>query len=339
MKIKINGKYYSFFDEVLINERLDSVASVFSFKGRFNPNNQTHKEIFKPLSFHKIEIYDDNDDLKLTGVSVNSSLGSSSTRELQNVSGYSLPGILEDCSIPFKIYPLEKNNVSLDDIVKNILPEFGLEYVVDSSVQNDMKLQYEKTTANPSDSVKDFLSKLAAQRNIVISHTVDGRLLFFKPNINAKPKLFLTSSNTLRMSMTVSGQMLHSKITVIRQPSKDNPGLSPVDTITNPMLSGSRNIVKVLTSGTETETKKAADNVLADELKNISFTVEMNKIYDDLNCGDIVEVQNPEVYLYNRAKLMVSEISKTINNSSNQMTLKLVMPETFTGAVPKNIFE
>lgn len=337
MKIKIDGEFYSFFDKVIINEKLDSVASIFSFDARFNQNNPAHKKIFRPLSYNSVQIYDDNNVLRVNGTLVTTALGSNSQRDLQNVSGYSKAGILEDCSIPISSYPLERINVSLTDIATRLLAPFGISFTVEKSAQRSMKEIYAKTTAEPTDTVKDFLSKLASQKNIVLGHTAEGNLIFFKPDIHAKAKAFLTEENTITMSLGVNGQAMHSNISVIRQPSKDNTSLSAVDTITNPMVLSKRSIVKTLSSGTETDTKHAADNVLADELKNISIDVELKK-YINVRCGDIVDVHNHEIFLFQRTRLMVSELTISQSKSEQSMSLKLVLPETFTGQTPKNIF-
>ena len=53
MKIKINGKFVENYNELSITRSLDSIASTFSFKIRFNPENDDHKELFKPLQYHK----------------------------------------------------------------------------------------------------------------------------------------------------------------------------------------------------------------------------------------------------------------------------------------------
>ena len=339
MKIKINGSYYSFFDEVVINEKFDSVASSFSLKARYNPNNESHRQIFKPLAFNKVEIYDDENVLRLTGFTVNTSLRSSSIRELQILSGYSKAGILEDCTIPYILYPLEKNNVSLSDIVSKILPYFKLSFETDATAKKDMELQYAKTVAEPSESVKSYLSKLASQRNIILSHKSNGDLLFFKPDVNSKPKYYFTKENALDMGFDVSGQGIHSDITVLRQPSDENPSLSPVDSVKNPLVLFDRSVVKTLSSGTETDTKKAADNLMAEELKNIKFTVLLKGKFNDLFCGDIVEVMNNEIFLYERTRLIVSEITRNESSKGDTVSLVLFLPETYTGDKPKIKFQ
>lgn len=337
MKIKINNKFYDFFDEVAIDLSLDAIASTFSFKAKFDTNNIQHQLLFQPLTYSKVEIFNDFDNLIFTGLVVNTQLQSSATPSIAAISGYSIPGVLEDSTIPYSGYPLEKNNVSLNDVVRGVLSDFNIDFVVDQSVSNEMDLNYKKTVANPSETVKSYISKLASQRNIVLSHTNKGELLFFKPNAKAKPKLFLNKENTTSMSLSVNGQGIHSEISVIRQPSKGNNNLNPVDEVVNPMVFKYKPMVKTLSSGTDTETKNAANNILADELKNISFSVNLNRI-EDLNPGDIVEVQNDEIFLFKRTKLMVSKVSIKENTNSKSMSISLLMPETFTGDKPNNIF-
>lgn len=337
MKLKINGRFFNFFSDITVNYKLDSVASTFSFSGRFDPDNSEHREIFRPLAYHKVEIFSDDDELLLTGNLVNTDLGSDSKRELQNLSGYSKAGILEDCTIRPSAYPLEKLNVNLEDLTQNLLSEFDIDFVVDDSVLNEMRIEYKKTVAQPTETIKSFISKLAAQRNIILSHNEKGDLVFFKPDLTAEPVLFLTPENTITMGLKVNGQQIHRNISVIRQPSKDNNSLSPVDTVENILVGADRSITKVLSSGSETETKKAADNALAAQLKSIDFTVFLNRI-EDVKVGDIIEVQNPEIHLYDRTKLVISSIVVKETKTSNEMTLKLVLPETFSGEPPKNIF-
>ena len=244
MKVKINGAIYSFFTDIEISYNLDSMASVFSFKSRFNPDNKLHREVFQPLAFHKVEIFSNDDVLLLTGVLVNTSLSSSSARSLQTLQGYSKAGILEDCTIPVNSYPLEKTKVSLSDLASSLLKDFNIGFSIDASAKNEMNSVYEKTVAQPAETVKAFLSKLAAQRNIIISHDSRGDLVFFKLDTKRKPIMLLDERNTLKMALNVSGQAFHSEISVIRQPSKDNTSLNPVDTVINSMVKIKRSVTK-----------------------------------------------------------------------------------------------
>lgn len=337
MKIKINNKVFYFFNNFAVNMTLDSVASTFAFVAKFNPENESHKLLFKPLAYPKIEVFTDEDILLLTGTIINYDFNSNDTPELVKLSGYSKGGILEDCNIPVESYPLESNNRSLKDICERLLSPFGLNLVIDSSVTNEANLIYEKSVAEPTETVKNYISKLASQRNILVSHNNKGDIVFSKLSSNKTPLISLNVENTTNMTLSVKGQNLHSQISVIRQPSTKNKNLSPVDTISNKTVSLYRPKVKTLSSGTDTDTSRAADNELSAELKNIDFKVTIPR-YEKLFPGDLVEVQNKEIYLYKRTKFIIKSVAINENEKKTSMTLDLALPASFTSDKPQNIF-
>ena len=337
MKIKINGTYIKFFDEVRIVLNLDSVASTFSFIGRYNPENPLHRKVFKPLSFSKVEVFNDDDKLILTGTIINHDFNSEARPELWSLSGYSTAGVLEDVNIPYNLYPLESLQRNLKDITERLIAPFGIKLFIDPSVSKDAGAVFEKSVATPAESIKNYLSKIASQRNIVMSHNAKGDLVFFRPNTNGAPKARFNQQNTLKMSLSVKGQGLHSQISVLRQPSDEASNISPVDTVNNPLIHINRPSVQLLSSGSDTATKSAADNELASELKNIQFSVELNR-FENLTPGDIVEVQNEEIFLFEYTRLMVSAVAMSETTEGSGMILSLVLPESFTGNQPKNIF-
>jgi prophage tail gpP-like protein len=338
MKVKINGKYSLFFNDIALNRKFDSIASTFSISVRFNPDNDFHKNLVKPLSFHTIEIYNDNSVLIFTGTILSQSFTSDKNINLVALGGYSKPGVLEDCTLPFKNYPLENNNKNLIDIAEDLCSVYSIKTIFDDNAISESSRVYSKSVAEPTESIKSYLNKLTSQRNIVLGHTADGKVRFSKPDFKSKPVFLFNKENTLSMSCSINGQGMHDVIGVIRQPSVSNAGVQTYDVATNPLFFQFRNTVKVLSNGEDTDTSKAADNELASELKNISVSISINELVE-LNPGDIVEVQNKEVYLYNKNRFVVSEINYTISNGKRQSNLKLVLPETFTSEQPKNIFD
>ena len=338
MKIKIDGQFFNAFTEARVSFILGSVASEFSFSARFNPDNLFHRKVFKPLSYLPVEIYSNKNVLLLTGTIINVDLGSDSFRKLQVISGYSKSGVLEDCSIPLESYPLERINVSLTELARSLIKSFDLTFSASSNIAREMSQVYLKTVASPSETVKTFLSKLASQRNIILGHTAQGNLNFFKLDTKKSSKFFFNQENTLSMSLSANGQSFFSKISVIRQPSSSK-NVSLVDTVSNPLVgSKTRTLVKVLSSGTETDTKKAADSILASQLQNLSITAKFERIIDAIP-GDIVEIENPELHIYTRTKFVVSRHIISEKEASENSEVTLVLPESFTGETPKNIFE
>ena len=337
MKIKIDGYEYTDFNDITVNLSLDSIASTFSFVARYNNRNNEHRKLFRPLSFHTVEIFDDNENLMLTGTILSHSFSSTSSPNLVRLSGYSTPGILEDCTIPLNNYPLESLNRSLKEITEKLISPYNLILKIDSSVKNEVDTIYEKSVASPTESVKDYLSKLAAQRNVIISHNAQGNLVFFRPNVSSTPKHFFNEESDISMNMSINGQQLHSEISVIRQPSNDDSQVSLSDSALNRNVLLFRPKVNVLSSGKSVDTKKAAENKLAEELKSISLNVSTSGFLDLLP-GDIVEVQNREIFLSQKVKFMVSSIVVKENEKGVNSSLNLVLPETFSGEIPEIIF-
>jgi prophage tail gpP-like protein len=337
MIIKINGRNVDFFTGVSIQLKLDSIASVFQFKARFNPENDDHKEIFKPLQYYKVEIFNNDKILIFTGTILNTAFESNSGTNLVSISGYSLSGILEDCTIPVSQYPLQSDNLNLKDIANRLCGLFDIGLVIDSSVTNEVNRPYKKTTASPTDTIKGYLAKLTSQRNILLSHDAKGRVVMFKPNSEQKPKYFFNKENTLSMSSSFNGQSLHSEINVVRQPSGENAGVSTVDKVVNPLIEKYRPTTKVLSSGEDTDTKKAADNELAAELEAIQLKLELNYLLEDIMPGDIVNVHNHEIYSFAYSRYMVKDVSYSYDEKSDKTSLSLVLPETYTGDIPKPI--
>lgn len=338
MRIKIAGRDISFIDEGTISLSLDSIASTFSFKTRFNPENDDHKFLFKPLQYHKVEIFNSKDKLIFTGTILNHSFVSDNKVNLISLSGYSLSGILEDVCIPVSAYPLESLNRSINDIAQRLCGLFGIGLIIDLSAANECGQIFETTAASPTDTVKGYISKLTSQKNVVLSHDARGNVVIFKPNDQAHPNYFFNKDNSLGMTSSYNGQALHSVISCVRQPSDENEGVSTEDSITNPLIPKYRPTTKVLSSGEDTDTSKAADNELASELKAISRTVKLLGLFDDIAPGDIVNIHSHETFSFAYSRYMVSKVNLSFNTREDITVLDLVLPETFTGKTPKDIF-
>tara|TARA_R110000824_G_scaffold34903_6_gene110149 strand:- start:816 stop:1838 length:1023 start_codon:yes stop_codon:yes gene_type:complete len=339
MKIKINNKFFNHFSDLKVNFNLDTFGSTFSFKARFNPDNLEHQKIFRPLSYNEIQIFSNDNNLLLTGTIVNNSFSSSQNPELVSLSGYSKSGILQDVSIPLSVYPLEKNNQSLSQISSQMIKPFNIGQIIDPSAANELSFNYEKVVANVSDTVAGFLSKLAAQRNVIIGHTTKGDLYYFKAFTNSKSVRAYTTKNVLSSSIRIDGQGFHRSISVLRQPSDTNDGASTVDSITNTIVLSDRKVIKTLSSGEDTDTSKAANNVLAAELKSLQVSIELPRIDYDLKCGQIVNFQNRELFIYKSQRFVVNTITYNEDSGSDTMSISLLLPEAFSGENPKNIFE
>lgn len=338
MRLKIDGDYYNYFSGLSVNLKLDSIASLFTFNVRFNPNNKTHQKLFKPLSYKVVQLYNDSGEVIFTGTILVHKFNSDENPELLSLSGYSTPGILEDVTVPVANYPLESINRSLKDVATRLLGLFNIKLIIDKSAATVANVVYKKSVASPTDSIKAYLSKLTSQRNLVLSHTAKGEIIIYKPE-TAQPVYFFNSGNCTKMVFDVNGQMMHSKISVIRQPSEDNSGVATADTISNPLIPLFRPKTKILSSGEDTDVKNAADNELANELKAINLSITLNRIEETILPGTVVEVLNPEIFIFKKTKFMVIDVIYKGDPNSETSDIKLVLPETFTSKVPSKIFD
>lgn len=343
MKVKVNGSYFLYFNEFAMTSHLDAVASSFTMHGYFDPTNPAHKALYKPLTYPMVQFYHDDDTLFFTGKLVNIDFTSDSAPQLVSLSGYSLGGVLEDCTIPYEAYPLQSDNRSLKEIAQRLLGYFDLSLIVYDNVAAVCDKVYKKSVASPSGSVKEYLSKLAAQRNVIISHDVNGNIIMFRPDIQAKPIGWFDPTNiTGRSTLKVNGQQMHSSVGSIRQPGKKDvtkpTNVNPFDVIDNNLVKAYRPYVHILTSGTETDTDDGAKNAFAAELKNIQVEF-MLEHWENINPGDIIMFSNPDLYITQKARMMVLNTTKSESSTARTMAITAVLPETFTGDQPIDIFQ
>lgn len=364
MEVVINGKSIAYFNSGTITLKLDSIASTFEFSAYFKPQELEFQELYKPLQYLPVEIYNKNKKLIFTGTILNHRFTSNKGREVVIISGYSKSGILEDVTIPpSENYSLENNNKSLKDIATQLCGIFGINVVVSDqaksiseanvkpttqttrarsdfdSIKAKANVVFGRTSASPTESIRDYLAKLASQKNIILSHNEKGEVLLFQPDYNQLPRYFFTKGNTISMTADYNGQALHSDIYIVRQPSDENQGVSTFDRAKNTLVGKYRPTTKIMSSGEDSQIKDAAKNELAAELKAIQLTLELQGLFDELYPGEIVNVHNHHIYCYAYNRFMVDTITMKFDTKSETTSLNLVVPETFTGGeLIRNIF-
>jgi prophage tail gpP-like protein len=334
------------FDKFNVNLRYDSVASTFAFNGYFDPDYIEHKELYCVSHYHMATL-EHNGELLLTGTILAENFNSSSIRQPVSVAGYSLPGVLEDCQIqPSPSDYLQFNGLTLKQIATKLAAPFGLTVQVDPSVAGKMNDVFDVTKATPSESIKNFLSELASQKNIIISHNEKGNLLFTRAKTNKTPILNYGGDGIPcpEMSLSFDGQAMHSHITVIKQQStksngNSNAGQSQVKNPYVPYVFRPRVILQ--NSGDDIDTELAAKNALSAELKNIKLVFTTDRWEIDgkiIKPNNLITVINPEVYLYKRTTWFIDQIEFKGDNKSTTATLTCVLPEVYSGETPKYIF-
>lgn len=347
MQLKINHRLgivdVKYFNEVDVNLRYDSVASTFSFKFDFNPKNQQEAEALCVSHFHEADIIHNGETL-ITGFILSNVLVREAVKELVQIGGYSKPGVFEDCQIPPDLYPLQVDGLTLKQVAEKIAARFRIKVVVDPLVTSEMQKVIEKVTAQPTQTIKDFLTEMAIQRKIVISHDEHGNLLFTKAKTKQAP-LFHIEDGAIdtKISMSFNGQPIHSHITVIKQSDIDG-GNAGQETVKNPYCPVAyvyRPKVITQTSGDDINTGDAVKQALAAELKNIVLTIEIDRW--DINGkiirpNNIVTVKSPENFIYQKTNWFIESVQYKGNHERQTAILTCVLPEVYNLETPKNVF-
>lgn len=345
MNVKINHRLgvedIKFFNEFELTLKYDAVGSTFGFSAYFDPKNRTHAEIFCVSHFHEA-IVEHNGELLVTGYMLSQVFNNKSEKQLAHIGGYSKPGTLEDCNIPPSIFPLQSDGLNIKQIAEKLIAPFKLKMVIDDEVKSDMNKVIKKTTAEPTQTIKDYLTELTTQKNIIMSHNEKGDLLFTKAKTNLKPILRWDGGVPITdLSLNFNGQEMFSDITVMKQSSTDggNAGEYSIKNPYCPIVFRQKNVIQ--SSGDDISIKETAMNALAAQLKGITLTLTLDRWELDgklIRPNNIVNIKSPENFIYNPTDFFIESVTFSGDEKKQTCVLTCVLPEVYNRKTPKNIF-
>lgn len=344
---RIRNRKIEFFNDFHLNLKYDSLASIFSFKFYFNPENPEHKDLAVPGHYHLATV-EHNNELLITGQILSETFSSAAERSPVSIGGYSLPGILEDCNyVPPANGSLQFTGLPFDQIARQVIAPFGLGIVIDPIVSSLMGETFEETECNISQTVKGYLSQLASQKNIVLSHNAKGQVVFTRAPLYGKPIFNFTKDlPTTSMSLGFNGQAMHSHIYVVAQADVNDADTTTSEPIRNPYVINTVYRPKVIVQSSksvkaEVDPLQAARNARAQELKGLSLKIVTDRwIINDkiIRPGQMISALNPEVYLYKKTNWIIEEVDLVGDKKKTTATLTCVLPECFNGGEPSYIF-
>lgn len=191
MELRVAGQVIKTYNSVDINLKYDSIADTFNFRVFRDVDSARQRSVFKPLTYHSCTIYHQGV-LVMTGTCLSTHAGSSGNPPVQltALAGYTTTGILEDVN---RTLNLQFDGLTLKQMVERLLYPHGLGYVIDPEVSAECDRAIPSATIQPPQTIKDFIDSIAKQLNVVLSHTIDGRLLLTRVKADKK----LTTSTTL----------------------------------------------------------------------------------------------------------------------------------------------
>lgn len=179
----INSQQVKHFSGLSIEKSIDNVGGGFSFESPFFSDIKIYRELFKPFSYHPVEIHIGGK-LVLTGTieGVSPRVSESSTSVV--IQGRSRTGVIVDCTFQKSDFPLQFTKAKLDEIAAKVLEKYKL---TASFPDGPGALFEESGPQSPTETVFTFLQNLARQRELLMGERADGNPVFRKANFDGTP--------------------------------------------------------------------------------------------------------------------------------------------------------
>jgi prophage tail gpP-like protein len=333
--ILIDGKRFRFWSEVRVTRSIDAMDTV-EFSAPFDSKIPNFKATFRPFSYKDVDIIVGGSRL-FSGTMVGVTPTVSASQKVVSVSAYSKPGVLNDCTLTGSSYPLEFNDQNLRDIAKSIADTFGI--AVDFRV--DPGPVFERVSLKPSKKVLPFLSELAQQRNMIISSSEDGALIFWRSIDPGTPVASLSqgASPLTQVTPFFSPQEYYSHITGI------DPVLIGLEgsqfTVKNPRLNG---VVRPITfSPQDTIDSDVQDAVQAKASRMFGNMASYSASVSSWNdpSGNLwkpntsIKLFANDAMVYGEYEFIIRSVELIKDSRSESAVLNLVIPGSFSGKLPE----
>lgn len=334
--VLVDGVRFRFWSELRLTRSMDSMDTL-EFTAPFEPDDPAFRETFRPFSFKPLVVTVGGVPLftgTLVGV-VPSVSGDSTTVA---VSGYSRPGVLEDCTQPASA-PVEFNAQDLPGIASSICQPFGIA----AAFSGPGGAAFERVAVETGEKVMGFLGELARQRGLVISSDPDGRALFQRSVKPGQPVAVLRqgASPVLGVSAFFSPQQYYSHITGLESVVIGTGGSQY--TVRNPYLAG---VVRPLTfksPDTEGGTIKESVEAKAGRMfgNMAAYGLQVSTWRDPAGAlwrpNTTLKLEAPGAMIYSSYEFVVRSVRFDSETDSETAELDLVLPGSFSGEIPESM--
>jgi prophage tail gpP-like protein len=333
--LSVDGKTFRFWERIRITRTLDAMDSA-EFTAPFESDAPGFRDTFRPLSFKSFEVTLGGAPL-FTGTTVGVNPVLEPTIKSVSVTGYSKPGVLVDCTPPASSYPIEFNDVKLNEIVASLLYPFGLQHVFTA----DQGPIFERVACEPGRRVYAFLADLARQRGLVVSSTPEGELLFQKSIDGGQPVASLVQGEQplISVSPSFNPQDLYSHITGIEPVIVGLKGSNY--TVVNPTLRG---VVRPLTftppDTLDSDVKEAVDAKAGRMMANAATFVVVVATWRDpqgavWTPNTTINLKAPDAMVYESYEFLIRSVQLDKDSTSETAKLSLVFIGAFSGVMPE----
>ena len=327
LTILINGTE-TFYTSARVVRTMDTLADGWSASIPWIPGlDHALDDKLKPFSYPPASVYIGSD-LIINGILYLHNPTITTGGIINNIEGWSYTADAIDSTIK---PPYEKNNLTLEQIATELAASLGIKALFDF----DSGGAFKRTTASPSDTIFSYLSKLATQRNLILTSTNNGDMLFTRTTeSNSVGTLQEGDAIILGLNAVYDGRQRYNAYRVI--------GQSPL--ITSPKV-GIANDNNVLRSRFLTF---EADEIERGEVVNVAEWKRSTQIAKALEIpvqtegwfdpkGELwkpntrVNLISNTLSLPKGFEFVIKRVEYELTENSQVATLSLVPPSVFTG--------
>lgn len=332
--VRQDGRHFRFFTTMRLTRSMDSFDH-FTMSAPFEPDNAEFRSAYVPMTYRRTELFVGGE-RQYTGVNVSVPPRVAVNGRTVSSEGYALAGVLNDSNMPGSSFPLEFDDMNLQDVAKSVCKPFGLAPVFNALPGP----AFERVSLAATVRVLSFLAKLAQQRNLVISNDKFGQPVFHK-TLGGFPVQSLNEgvSPLLSVEAKFNAQQYYSHVTALTPATIGNDGGQY--TAKNPHLPGVlRPLVFDAGDTFNGDAKAAADAKLGRMFANsIAYRVKLagwrNARGDLWSPNTRIRLTAPGVMIYNETEFLVRAVDLDRSGSHYSTTLTVILPGSFEGITPK----
>jgi prophage tail gpP-like protein len=284
----------------------------------------------KPFKYNRAQVY-------LGGRLVNDGVVymlnamSNGTQRTLELEGFSATADIVDSTIR---PPYEAKKITLQKRATDVIEGMGLSVVYDVS-DNDF---FEQVTARPSETIFAHLAKLAKQRRVLISSTVQSELRFYRAELSKTTGALEEGQPPLRsISATFDARKRYSSYRVIGNTSKRTKKKNALDAVAvDSSIPRSRFKTIELSNASAASIKKSAEWLRSTAVAStLTITVPVDRWYAP--CGDlwtegkIVTLISETIFVPDGFDFLIKNVEYNFSNEGTTATLSLVPPQVFIG--------
>jgi prophage tail gpP-like protein len=334
--VLIDNNQFTFWTSIQINRSIDSFDTFVLTA----PFDLQFRDVFVPLSYKEIKVAIGSEFI-FVGTLVRVQPMLEVDRNHVILEGYAKPAVLGEVMPPrSEVERLEFRKVDIGEISVSLCKPFGVGVSFDTNVGAGE--QFPRVSISRTRIILGFLIELAKQRNLIISNTPQGKLLFLRSKATGQlvAKLEQGESPLLSARANFNAQQYYSDITGFNT-------YVPGDEVTNftaknERLKGVIRPTMIGFSGGLTEIKEGTQAALGRMFANaVSYSVTVATWRDA--GGDLwktntrISLVAAGVMIYDPFVFVIRSVQFLKSVQGETATLELVLPGAFSGEEPERM--